>query len=89
MICPKCSCVHIKKNGMVNRVQRFKCNNCKRLFLEKYSDNKLTEEYKSKILKGHLEGLSLRALARQIGKCSWFAIRTFLKRSNQASVQFP
>ena len=38
MTCPNCGSIKNKKNGKVKEVQRYKCHDCKREFLEEYAD---------------------------------------------------
>ena len=38
MTCPKCGSIKNKKNGKTKDVQRYKCKDCGREYLEEYDD---------------------------------------------------
>lgn len=81
MLCPDCGASHVKKNGLTSKgVQKFKCKECTHSFVETPAPNRLTADDHRFILEHHAEGVSIRGIARLLGKCSWFAVWAFLKK---------
>lgn len=86
--CPHCESDNIKKFGKVKtrkqskKIQRFKCNSCKKTFTRR----NFLPEYREKkphlnkfILKGYTEGMPLRALGR-VNNCHYkTSLRKFIK----------
>ena len=56
------------------------CKSCGRAFVEAFEPNRLTAEDHRFILKHYAEGVGIRAIARLLGKTSWYAVWAFLKK---------
>jgi transposase-like protein len=79
MQCPRCSSDHIKKNGHSRKgKQNHLCKDCGAAFVEE--STRVTEEEKATALRLYQEGLSIRAVARLIGR-GHVTVWTFLKKS--------
>jgi hypothetical protein len=51
-----------------------------RAFVETLQPNRLTAEDHRFILRHYAEGVGIRAIARLLGKTSWYAVWTFLQK---------
>jgi transposase-like protein len=66
MQCPRCNSSEIVKAGLQSRKQRYKCKQCRRLFVEA-GRRGYSPEFKEQALAMYLEGLGFRAIGRLLG----------------------
>ncbi|MEO2083668.1 MAG: helix-turn-helix domain-containing protein [Desulfurobacteriaceae bacterium] len=65
--CPDCGSNWCKKNGRQNNKQRYRCNECGRVFTPVASRKKHPREVKELALKMLSEGMGISAVARTLG----------------------
>ena len=81
MHCRHCQSENTYKNGHDRKgKQNYLCRECSRAFVESLEPNRLTTEDHRFILKHYAEGIGIRAIARLLGKTSWYAVWAFLKK---------
>ena len=66
MQCPRCNFSEVVKAGLQSRKQRYKCKQCRRLFVEAGRPG-YSAEFKEQALAMYLEGLGFRAIGRLLG----------------------
>lgn len=66
MRCPRCESESVVKAGFQSEKQRYKCKECKRLFVE-LSQRGIPAEVKAQAIAMYLEGLGFRAIGRLLG----------------------
>jgi transposase-like protein len=82
--CPRCSSVDFVKAGWVGEKQRFKCKNCRRLFVET-DEQSYPPEIRQQALKLVLEGLGFRSIERILG-VSHVSVINWVKQAGLAAL---
>ena len=64
MDCPKCKSSRKVKNGIVRKLQRFRCKDCKYNYTVEKRSNEYPKSLRKKALQLYLEGLGFRSIGR-------------------------
>ena len=64
MSCPKCASNNIRKNGHRRGKQNYQCKDCGRQFIDFYSHNGYSKEFKEECLTMYVNGNGFRAIER-------------------------
>jgi insertion element IS1 protein InsB len=67
MICPDCQSTNINKNGLKRGKQNHICSDCRRQFIDVYSERGYPQEVKKQCLHLYLEGNGFRRIERLTG----------------------
>jgi len=81
--CPFCKSENVRKNGFVNRKQRYLCENsdCShKTFYAEYTYNACNPEIRAKIVKMSIDGSGIRAISRVLGISTSTVISTLKKK---------
>ena len=78
IICTKCSCAKVVKNGLMRGNQRYKCKDCKFNFTMEHKGRGKPESEKRMALHMYLEGMGFRAIGRVL-KVSNVAVLNWIK----------
>jgi insertion element IS1 protein InsB len=82
--CPRCGSNNIRKNGHRRNKQNYQCKNCKRQFIEWYSQPGYSKEMKEECLTMYVNGLGFRAIER-IKKVNHNTIIRWVKKAGYNS----
>ena len=64
LYCPKCGSSNIRKNGHRGQKQNYQCKDCKRQFVEFYSEVGYSKEFKEECLRMYVNGNGFRAIEK-------------------------
>lgn len=80
--CKHCGCDIRIKNGIVRGKQRYRCKECRKVYIEGDLRERYSMHQKLRVMKMYLEGMGIRSIGRVEGVSSPLIIKWIRKFSN-------